>query len=253
MLMKFLDGFVEARFVKRVNRFVAKIDIAGQEHLAHVPNSGRMRELLLPGASVLAAVKGTGPLKNRKTDYDLSLVLFEGRWVSIDSRLPNKLLEQMIEQQKLPEHSPLRDAAIIKKEPAYSHGRFDLLLAPPKGTKKGDAISIYVECKSVTLVDEQRALFPDAPTARGKRHLEALSEAVHEGHRGVVVFLVQRDDAVSFSPNWEMDPLFAHALQKAHTQGVIIESYAFRVTPEGVWFDQELPVSLAGGQSDGVE
>ncbi|OWZ84920.1 DNA/RNA nuclease SfsA [Natranaerobius trueperi] len=228
-------SLVTGEFVKRKNRFVAEVKVAGNKELCHVPNSGRMKELLLEGSKVMLRHH---PHTNRKTSYDLYLVQYEGFWVSIDSRLPNKLVEHMVENSIFPKESSISsNTSVISKEPKYGSGRFDLKLT----NKVND---IFVECKSVTLVEDGQALFPDAPTKRGKRHLFELVESVKEGYKALIIFLVQRDDAKFFSPNWEMDRDFSNALVYAKDNGVKVESYSFRVTTEGLYYCNPLFVKL---------
>lgn len=235
MLYQFTEEFVQGKFIKRNNRFSCTVSVDERQYLSHVPNSGRMSELLVPGASVLLKDRRD---RQRKTDFDLSLVEFQGHWVSVDSRLPNKLLKSLVRNDQLPRDSAAGGTSFVRREPAYGQGRFDLELMGPEGEK------FLVELKSVTLVSEGRALFPDAPTERGRRHLQELSQVSANGYTPLVIFLVQRNDAKLFSPNWEMDPDFSKALQKAVSSGVKVESYAFTVTPQGLMDCQKLPVDL---------
>jgi sugar fermentation stimulation protein A len=210
--------FRPARFVQRLNRFVAQVEIDGAVLEAHVPTSGRLGELLLPGAPVQVR-KGTG--SKRKTAWDLMLVKTGDTWVSLDSRLPNYLVGQLLREDELPPFAGARD---IKAEYVFGESRLDFAFTD------GDGQRTLVEVKSVTLVEEGVAMFPDAPTSRGARHLRELAQAVGEGYRAAVLFIVQRDDATEFAPNWRTDPAFAQALAEAEAAGV--EIYAWKCKAE---------------------
>jgi len=224
----------EARFLRRINRFAALVEtpLFGKQQ-AHVPNSGRLSELLMPEARVWVAEKRA---QGRKTGFDLTLVELErGGWACVDARLPGKILENTWEAVK-------RDATfegwgIIGREPSYGKGRFDLLL------KKG-AEQCFVETKSVTLAEKRTALFPDAPTARGRRHMEELAKACREGCRAAVFFIVQRGDAECFAPHDRMDALFVKALRLACRDGVEIYSFLCSVDFAGIALDHSLPLKL---------
>lgn len=179
MIFRFSDTLVEGVFLKRLNRFTCFVRVDGEDKLCHVPNSGRMKELLIPGVSVLLQYKESS---HRKTDFDLFLVMYNGNWISVDSRLPNWLFEYLIRKSLLPDSSVAYSSKLIKKEPSYGEGRFDLKLAVESGEQ------LLVELKSVTLAEDGRALFPDAPTERGRRHLQELIRAQKDGYQSLVVF-----------------------------------------------------------------
>lgn len=239
MVYNFPADLVAGTFLRRLNRFAAAVQVNGQKQHCHIPNSGRMRELLHHGTPVmLQSHQHAYRRGERKTPWELFLVKFQGEWVSVDSRLPNLLLQRMLDLELFPEGSPVYGARFLRREPAYGRGRFDAELASRQGDK------LLVECKSVTLVTSQVALFPDAPTERGKRHLEELAQAVQNGWQALVLFLVQRNDASCFRPNWQMDPAFSQALTRAVGRGVFVESYAFHVDVAGVASPRRLPVFL---------
>ena len=245
---------VEARFVQRLNRFAATVDVDGREVTVHVANSGRMRELLQPGNLCYLTEQ---PAAHRKTAYDLTLVEIdrvrtgsvrepstpyaEGRealaahtLVSADARLPNALVYEAWRDSTLPH---LRGYPSARREVRYHDSRLDLVLESPAGR-------CYVEVKSVTLVQAGVARFPDAPTDRGRKHVFTLVRAVEEGHRAAAVFVVQRDDATALSPYDANDPDFGEALREAVAAGV--EAYAFTcaVTRESIEIAGEVPVLL---------
>lgn len=201
------ETVVSGSFIARPNRFIAKVTVDGREETVHVVNTGRMKELLLPGAKVFLA-EGKNPA--RKTKYDLVGVRSGDIIVNIDSFAPNKLAAEYI-----PTLFP--GVTLIKPETVFGNSRFDFY-AEDNNDK------IFLEVKGVTLRVGDKAKFPDAPTERGTKHLLELIEAKKAGFRAAVLFVVAREDAVSFSPNEETDPAFAAALQKAVENGV--EAYA---------------------------
>lgn len=228
--MEIEGNLVEGRFVRRDNRFRVTVEVAGQEVWAHLPNSGRLGELLVPGrCTLLVERSGT----ERKTRYDLSLVAMEGGWVSVDARLPNDLVEEALRAGRL---ESLAGYATVRREVTWGHSRFDFLLEAP-GRRP-----CLVEVKSITLVIDGLACFPDAVTARGRRHVAELAEAIEAGYRAAVVFVVQRDDAVGMRPHHEADPDFARALCDAARRGVKVYAYACRVEPGRVEIERALPV-----------
>jgi len=231
--MKIAAKLIPATFIKRDNRFRVTVRVEGHLVWAHLPNSGRLKELLVPGRRVLLApVQAPG----RLTAYDLLMVDLDGTLVSIDARLPNRLLYETLQAGRIAEFAGY---AQVRREVAYGQSRLDLVLeGGPDGGR------CFIEVKSVTLVKEGVALFPDAPTQRGRRHLSELARARAEGHRAAVVFVVQRDDAVRFSPHDEADPAFSQALREAAQAGVEVYAYKCRVREEEVALDAPLPVTI---------
>ncbi|MBI2866956.1 MAG: DNA/RNA nuclease SfsA [Chloroflexi bacterium] len=229
--MRFTPRLVPAVFVRRPNRFVAVVRRGGQDVLVHVANTGRMRELLVAGNEVyLSPAPGVG----RKTAYDLKLARITGALVCTDARLPPLLVREAVQRGRT---ASFTGSQIVRHEPAFGHGRFDLLL------QEGSRLC-YVETKCVTLVERGCGLFPDAPTERGRRHLDSLTDAVRAGRRGAVVFVIQREDATTFSPHERMDPLFAEALRRAAVSGVEVYAYRCRVTPRQIAIASSVPVRL---------
>ena len=223
---------VEGRFIRRLNRFAALVDIDRCEHLAHVPNSGRMRELLVPGYRVLLTPAPASSA--RKTGYDLALVDAGGTLSSADARLPNKLFAEAIAEARLPR---FRRYPVARPEQVFGESRLDFLLECPEG-------SCYVETKSVTLVEDGVGLFPDAPTLRGVKHLHSLMAAREKGHEAAVIFVIQRADANAFAPHDEADPLLGHTLRQAIDAGVDAIAYRCRVSEACISLADEIPVRL---------
>lgn len=226
-----------AAFLRRVNRFRAEVFIDGSYAAAHVPNSGRLTDLLRPYVPVYVH-PATRP--GRKTAYDLLLVQYTDQvLVSIDARLPPKLFAEALPTGLF--DGWLRapgDQWEVQTEPAHGEGRLDLYLSGPQNS------AWWIETKSVTLVNRGVALFPDAPTARGRRHLADLCALAQRGQRAAVIFLVQRPDAESFAPHPEADPKFPAVLQQAADCGVAVHAYTCRVSLTHIEIEREIPVSL---------
>lgn len=228
--MRFSSPLIPATFRERPNRFLGHVELKGERMECFIPNPGRMRELLRPGVKVHLLEKW-GP--RRRTRYDLVLVEYDGTLVSIDSRTPNRVLREAIQAGRIPEFDGLR---VERMEPTFQDSRFDLLL-------RGERSTLILEAKSCTLVEEGVALFPDAPTKRGTRHLKTLVKALEIG-RAAIFFLIQRNDAEAFTPHEAMDPGFAEALREAASAGVEVYAYDSTVTLTGVALNMKLPVIL---------
>lgn len=222
---------IPGRFVERLNRFVALVEHGSSRSSAHIATSGRLWELLVPGASVLLE-KSSDP--NRRTAFTLRAVEHQGVWVSIDAQIPNQLLGRAFREGALP---PFAGCRFVRSEPAYGNGRFDFLLS-------AEGQPLYIEIKSVTLVENRTGLFPDAPTERGRRHLGHLAAAVAEGNKAAVIFVIQRQDADRFAANNATDPAFAAALRQAATAGVDIYAYRCHVQPDGIVLADRVPVMV---------
>lgn len=233
--MKIEGPLIEGVFLQRDNRFRATVEVAGQTVKAHVPNSGRLRELFAPGQRVLLAPQSA---PHRITEYDLVMVDLNGRLVSMDARWPSRLFREAITAGRL---APFVGYTAIQSEVTFGGSRLDFRLDGPAG-------ACYVEVKSVTLVEEGIGLFPDAPTTRGRRHVRELMKVVAQGYRAAVVFVIQRDDAHSFAPHDTTDPDFGRALREAITAGVEVYAFRCRVTREEVAI--EAPVIAHIGIND---
>ena len=221
--------------MERPNRFVARVTVQGREVLAHVPNSGRLEELLHPDNLMLLAP--ANQRDGRKTAYDLLLVSLDDVLVSADARLPNALLAEAIRRGRLAEFAGYDE---VRTEVTFEDSRLDLALSRPDGL-------CYIEAKSVTLVSDGVALFPDAPTERGRKHLGTLARAVEQGHRAAVVFVVQRPDARRFAPNTAADPEFCERLAAVAAAGVEVHVFRCTVTREEIVLANPLPVSWLPG------
>lgn len=224
---------VKARFLERPNRFLVRADLQGEGVDCHLPNPGRLRELLLPGAELLLRPAGGA---RRKTAFDAVAVRAGEVLVSLDTRLPNRAVRRALEKRSLP---PFASSTRVLPEVPLGDSRVDFLLR--------DGADCYLEVKSVSLVEAGVALFPDAPTRRGRRHVEELEAAVAAGARAAVLFLVQRPDAHAFRPHDATDPAFGAALRRAHRRGVEVHAYRTRFDGERLVDFEPLQISLAPG------
>lgn len=237
VLLAFGPNLKPVRVLRRVNRFAVLVEYQGEERLAHLPNSGRLQELLRPQTpGLLRLVEAP----DRRTVGDLVLVQAAGPqgtgWVSVDARLPGRLAQTIL-QRRLLQNAPAFQE--IRTEVPFGQSRLDLA-----GTEAGTGRPFWGEAKSVTLVEEGVARFPDAPTERGRRHLEELIKAHRQGALAMVLFVVLRDDALLFAPHDGNDPAFTEALARAAASGVQVRAAACSVSPEGVRGLRELPVRL---------
>lgn len=224
---------VHALFLKRVNRFIAEVQINGITEQVHVKNTGRLRELLIEGVEVVLEPSRN---PNRRTRYSLIAVKANEHWVNIDSQAPNPVAFEALKDGKVAE---LGQLSLLKREVRYGDSRFDIAFV--RGEQEG-----FIEVKGVTLAKGGMAMFPDAPTIRGTKHLMELVKAVREGYVGAVLFVVQMEGCKGFTPNFEMDKAFAAALLEASKQGVQILAYDTIVKEDGLVLHKSLPVHLIG-------
>lgn len=216
-------------FLERPNRFIARVDIAGEIHVCHVKNTGRLGELLVPGARVFLQ-----PADNpeRKTRYDLMVVEKEGILFNIDSSAPNAVFAEYLQ-----ERQPLGPLRSLKREAVYGHSRLDFTFET--GEKR-----YYAEVKGVTLLENGVALFPDAPTPRGVRHLDTLVDCLQAGYGALAVFVIQMTPAQAFSPHDVRHPAFGEALRRASEQGVEIWALDCDVAPDQLTIRDRIPIRL---------
>ena len=223
------DNIRSAVFVNRINRFTANIEIDGEVSLCHVKNTGRLRELLVPGTECFVQVHDN---PERKTKYSLIAVKKANEVVNIDSQAPNKVFYEWVRDGGF-----LDGVTLIKPEKTFGNSRFDCYIE--RGNEK-----IFAEVKGVTLEKEGVALFPDAPTERGVKHLRELCECVNDGYKAYIVFVVQMKGVHSFSPNEETNKEFAEALRECREKGVNIICVDCEVTPESLSISKEIEVKL---------
>lgn len=228
--MRFSGRLVPAVFQSRPNRFLGVVLVDGVETLCFIPNPGRMKELLYRGARVyLIPVQS----ESRKTQYNLTLVDHQGTLVSVDSNVPNKVVREAVDRGII---EPFKEFRVKKAEYTFGESRLDFLL-------ESDSGKLLLEVKSCTLIRDGVALFPDAPTKRGSRHLRTLTRGLTQG-RSAIFFLIQRSDANSFRPNMETDPDFAANLEEANRKGVEVYAYSSRVDFDGVFLGSRVPIDL---------
>lgn len=232
--MRIEGPLLEASFLARENRFRALVLLRGEEVRAHVPNSGRLTELLSPGQPVLLR-EARGP--HRVTHHDLLMVPLAHGLVSIDARLPNRLLSEAIAAGAVSEFAGL---GLERGEVPVGGSRLDFLLTDELSGQR-----CLVEVKSVTLVQQGVARFPDAITERGRRHLRELRRAVGMGLRAAVVFVIQRGDARLFAPHYASDPRFGEQLGQVAAEGVEAYAYCCQVSREEVTLGSRIPVALS--------
>ncbi|MCR6544442.1 DNA/RNA nuclease SfsA [Dehalobacterium formicoaceticum] len=211
-------NITKATFLHRPNRFIAHVLIDGKEEIVHVKNTGRCRELLQPEAQVILE-KSSNP--NRKTKYSLIAVYKGSLLVNIDSQAPNTVVFEGIQDHQIPE---INEVITLKKEMTFGRSRFDLYF------KNGRGQQGFIEVKGVTLENQGVAMFPDAPTLRGTKHIREMIRAVEEGYQGYIFFLLQMKEIKYFTPNTLMDPKFSEAISAAHDAGVKILAYDALVT-----------------------
>lgn len=220
--MKYNKRIIEAEFVKRPNRFQGYVKVNGQELMAHVPNTGRCREILIPGCTVQLREE-LNP--NRKTPYSLIAAYKGSELINIDSQVPNKVVEEALLNGKI---EKLRKYDKVLREKTFGNSRFDFKL----GNENGE--EYYLEVKGVTLEENGWSRFPDAPTDRGRKHVLELIEVVEKGLGGGIMFLIQLENVTKFSPNDATDPKFGDAVRLAKKNGVDIFAYNCRVDNEGI-------------------
>ncbi|MBF0495803.1 MAG: DNA/RNA nuclease SfsA [Deltaproteobacteria bacterium] len=229
--MKLPSPLHSGTLVKRYKRFLADVCLDdGNVVTAHCPNSGSMRGCNLPGSPVLLSVADN---IKRKYKHTWELVQVSGFWVGINTGYPNKLVKEAIENGVIKELQGYE--TILSEVPYGTNSRVDLLL-------KGKAGLCYVEVKNVTLVENDMALFPDAVTTRGQKHLRELAQMVTEGHRAVIFFVVQRPDGSGVAPADAIDPTYGRLLRQVSRHGVEPLAYRAVVSPQEIYLSHSLPV-----------
>ena len=218
---------LKAKFISRPNRFIAHCELDGEVVVCHVKNTGRCRELLIPGATVILTDEREN--KNRKTPFDLISVYKGDRLINMDSQAPNKVAEELMAR--------IYPEAKIRREVTYGKSRIDLFIE--NGEEK-----IFVEVKGVTLENDNSAKFPDAPTERGIKHLLELERAVSEGYGAIALFIIQMKGVAYFTPNRETHPQFAEALARVSKNGVQVLAYDCTVEEGFVEADKPVEVRL---------
>lgn len=220
----------KAVFLERPNRFIAYCDLDGEVVKCHVKNTGRCKELLIPGKAVVY-LEDHGENTDRKTRYSLVKVVKNGQIVNMDSQAPNKIAFDWISDGKLYE-----DASFVKREVTFGKSRFDIYYERGKGIKG------FVEVKGVTLEEGGIARFPDAPTERGIKHIHELIEAKNKGYEANILFVIQMKGINHFEPNYRTHEAFGMALKDAKEAGVNIYAVDCVVTEDEVIADKFVKV-----------
>ena len=217
---------VRGRFIARPNRFIALVEVDGAEVVCHVKNTGRCRELLIPGTPVVLSIAEN---LSRKTAFDLIAVEKGNRLVNIDSQAPNQAAAEYL--------PTLFPDGRIRPEYKMEDSRLDFCIETEDGP-------VYLEVKGVTLEEDGVVLFPDAPTQRGVKHLHTLTRLAQAGHRSCVLFVIQMEGVSYFTPNRRTDPAFADALLQAAAAGVQIMAVDCRVTDKSMEIRSSVGVRL---------
>ncbi|MCD7775005.1 MAG: DNA/RNA nuclease SfsA [Clostridiales bacterium] len=215
---------VRAEFISRPNRFIANVLLSGEKIVCHVKNTGRCRELLVEGAEVFLAESGN---PSRKTAYDLIAVNKNGLLINIDSQAPNKAAQEFLPS--------LFKGYDIFPERSFGSSRFDFY-AEKENSKA------FIEVKGVTLERDGVAMFPDAPTERGLKHLKELIAAVGQGFDAMILFVLQMKGMKYFTPNYETHREFGEMLQKASESGVRLLAVECEVTPLSMDIAGQIPI-----------
>lgn len=225
---------IKAEFIERPNRFIAKVNINGEIETVHVKNTGRCKELLIPHCTVYLSCSDNPA---RKTKYDL-IAAEKSRenlpvlLINLDSQVPNDAAEEWLKNSNL-----FSKDALIRREVKYGNSRFDFYIED-NGNK------IFLEVKGVTQEYAGTALFPDAPTQRGVKHIEELIACTKEGYKAYILFVIQMKGIQKLNPNDSTHKNFGDALRKAKNSGVEIIAMDCIVTPDSIVIDKEIPVVL---------
>lgn len=229
-------NITKGKFLSRPNRFIAQVELQGQVETVHVKNTGRCRELLIPGVEVILE-KSDNP--SRKTGYDLIAVNKKGNWINMDSQIPNKTAEEWLMKGEL-----FPEEITVHREKTYGNSRFDLYVESP-------CRKAFLEVKGVTLEEDGIARFPDAPTKRGVKHIQELIHCLEDGYEAYLLFVIQMKGIQRFEPNWKTHPQLGEALIQAREAGVKLLAYDCLVTEDSIVVENPVPILLeeqsAGG------
>lgn len=261
------EHILTGTFISRPNRFIAHVEVNGSLKICHVKNTGRCRELLVPGTAVVLEYHPDAAALGRKTEYDLICVYKNGLLINMDSQAPNRaawewmkdrlgqafpgpfaLSGPLLTKQEQNAPGPLSQPVqwipdSLRREVTHGDSRFDLAftLKERNGSRE---IPAFMEVKGVTLEENGMALFPDAPTLRGVKHLNGLAAAIAEGYETYVLFVIQMKGIRGFRPNDTTHPAFGEALRAASSRGVHVLAYDCIITPDSMTVDSPVPVLL---------
>lgn len=241
--MEFTKQLIRGHLIVRYKRFLADVLLEdGSRVTAHCTNSGSMKSCLEEGAEVYLT-----PVDDpkRKTRFTWEMIRIDGKWVGINTSHPNALVFQWLHEGKIP---GLEGLSGLRREVTWEDSRFDLYgeeQVSGAGLSPVQTRGCFIEVKNVSLKEGDRALFPDAVTTRGKKHLNTLVRVKQAGMRAAMIYVVQRMDVSSFSTAREIDPAYAAALEMAISKGVEIYVVQAKVSPGGITFHKILPYHSA--------
>ena len=234
------EKIIKGKFIERPNRFVALVEVCGKQEKVHVKNTGRCRELLVPGATVYLE-DFEGRMGSRKMRFSLIGVEKargeEMLLINMDSQAPNKVIKEALEEGKL-QFPGMASLDQIKWEAKYGDSRLDFYVKDINGKEA------YAEVKGVTLENKGLASFPDAPTERGIKHLYELLKAKEEGKEAYAIFVIQMKGVTSFSPNDERHKAFGDALREVASKGVHVIALDCKVTEDTLVIDESIEINL---------
>ena len=225
---------VEAKFIERPNRFVAYCDINGEIEKIHVKNTGRCKELLVPGCTVYLE-ESDNP--NRKTKYSLISVITEKRLINMDSQVTNKMVCEALKDKSLILPGFDEEITLIKPEKTYGNSRFDVYL-------EGKTKKAFIEIEGNTLEENNIVKFPDAKTDRGVKHVKELIKAKEDGYLAYIIIVIQMKDVLYFTPNIERHKEFKDVLKEADEKGVKILAYDSIVNIDNIKLNKPVKVVL---------
>ena len=244
------EHIVAGTFISRPNRFIAHVETGNRTVVCHVKNTGRCRELLIPGVTVILEFHPDAVLSGRKTEYDLIGVYKNGLLINMDSQAPNKAAWEWLVSLGGGQYTEKNHYSLgsyvpfdIRREVTHGDSRFDLAFSLRNRDTK--AVSpAFMEVKGVTLEENGLALFPDAPTKRGIKHLKGLIRAHEEGYEAYVLFVIQMKGILGFTPNDITHPAFGETLRQAREAGVHVLAYDCLVNPDTMTVDSPVKVML---------
>lgn len=219
-----LNNLVEGKLIKRYKRFLADVELAsGEIIVAHCTNTGSMKSCIEVGAPVLLSSSDN---PNRKTAFTWEMIKINQNWVGVNTNMANKIAIELVKKNAIEGLQHLTD---IKGEVKFEDSRFDIF------AKDGDQ-ELWMEVKNVSMKVDDWALFPDAPTTRGQKHLKALMRAIDLGHRAAMIYIIQRTDINKFAPARDIDPEYARLLQLAKEKGIEIYPVQVKLSPDSIDF-----------------
>lgn len=231
--MIFESELIAATLIKRYKRFLADVRLDdGSTLTVHCPNTGTMKTCSTPSSPVKLSVSDN---PKRKYPHTLEMIYENNGWIGVNTGLTNKIVAEAIENGDIDE---LKNVSKIRREVTVSKGsRLDLLIEQGEG-------KTYIEVKNCSMAIDRHAMFPDAVTTRGTKHLEELIKLQNKGYGAAIFFLIQRGDADVFSPAKHIDPCYSNTLIKAKMAGVFVLAYQANVNPDGISVKRALPVEL---------